>query len=108
MRFAYRILALALVAAFMSATTSPAVASCAVGGGPAGSPTIFLGVAGKTAGGYTTMTVEEVWAGPDLPGTVRVLSGQTEPNTASSVDADLEPGHRYVIGADEKLRTNAC
>lgn len=108
MRLAVRILALVLVGAFVSVTSSPAVASCAAGAGPAGSPTIFLGVAGKTSGGYTTMTVEEVWAGPDLPLTVRVLSGQTQPNTVSSVDADLRPGHRYVVGADDKLRTNTC
>lgn len=108
MQSAYRIVALAVVAAFLTVMPSPAVASCAAGAGPAGSPTIFLGVAGETSGGYTTMTVEEVWAGRDLPASVRVLSGQTEPNVGSSTDADLEPGHRYVIGADDKLRTNAC
>lgn len=108
MPYAYRIVALALVCAFLTVAPSPAVASCAAGAGPAGSPTIFLGIAGETSGGYTTMTVEEVWAGRDLPASVRVLSGQTEPNVGSSVDADLEPGHRYVIGADDKLRTNAC
>jgi hypothetical protein len=107
MRYASRILVL-MVLGIMLSTTSPAVASCASGAGPAGSPTIFVGVAGLTSGGYTTMTVEEVWAGRDLPVTVHVLTGQTRPNTASSVDAHLEPGRRYVIGADTTLRTNAC
>ena len=62
MPHAYRIVALAFVGVFLSAIPSPAVASCAAGAGPAGSSTIFIGVAGKTSGGYTTMTVEEVWA----------------------------------------------
>ena len=108
MRFAYRFLALTLVSAMLSVIPLSAVASCAADAGPAGSPSIFLGVAGRTSGGYTTVTVEEVWAGPDLHGSLRVLSGQTEPNVSSSTDAELEPGRRYVIGADLKLRTDAC
>ncbi|KQV75698.1 hypothetical protein ASC61_12180 [Aeromicrobium sp. Root344] len=107
MRPASRFLVLVLLGVLLSAT-SPAVASCAAGAGPAGSATIFLGVAGTTSGGYTTMQVEEVWAGRDLPSSVRVLSGQTQANVSSSNDADLERGARYVIGADAKLRTNAC
>ncbi|KRC66349.1 hypothetical protein ASE12_17245 [Aeromicrobium sp. Root236] len=107
MRPASRFLVLVALGILLS-TTSPAVASCAAGAGPAGSPTIFVGVAGPTSGGYTTMRVEEVWAGRDLPMRVHVLSGQTQPNVSSSIDADLERGHRYVIGADTKLRTNAC
>ncbi|WP_149688410.1 hypothetical protein [Aeromicrobium ginsengisoli] len=102
-----RFLVLALLGVLLSAT-SPAVASCAAGAGPAGSATLFLGVAGTTSGGYTTMQVEEVWAGRDLPSSVRVLSGQTQANVSSSNDAELERGRRYVIGADAKLRTNAC
>jgi hypothetical protein len=98
----------ALVLVSSTINASPAAASCAAGAGPAGSPTIFLGVAGDTSGGYTTMTVEEVWAGPALPPSVKVLSGQTEPRVQSSVDAVLERGHRYVIGADRDLHTNAC
>lgn len=86
MRLASRILALALVGACLSVTSSPAVASCAAGAGPAGSPTIFLGVAGDTSGGYTTMTVEEV-----------------ESTTSSEGAMSLRPNHvrKPLIGTDD-------
>ena len=63
--------------------------------------------------GYTRLAVEQVYAGPDLAPAVWVRSGQRQPllsvvRVASSLDADLMDGQRYVIGATRKFDTSAC
>jgi hypothetical protein len=109
-------LVLAMVVAFMLLPMQPAVASCAEGSGPEGSPVIFVGTAESERRGYTRFTVDEVLVGPDLAPEVWVLSGQEQgtwpksmfSGVSSSVDADFTDGERYVVGASRSFDTGAC
>jgi hypothetical protein len=106
----------AVVVAFLLLPVQPAVASCAQGSGPEGSPVIFVGTAESERRGYTRFAVDEVLVGPDLALEVWVLSGQEQATwplsmlsvVGSSVDAHFVDGDRYVVGASESFRTDAC
>ena len=105
-------LTVALAGAVLAGPVGPAAASCAESG-PDGSPVIFTGTVTENRRGYTRLAVEQVYAGPDLAPAVWVRSGQRQPllsvvRVASSLDADLMDGQRYVIGATRKFDTSAC
>ena len=74
---------------------------------------VFVGTVTGTAEGnrWATVTVEEIWRGPDQPRTV-VIRGGPGGNTATSVDRAFEPGVRYLFFpiADEAagLSDNSC
>jgi hypothetical protein len=93
-----------------------AQASCAEDSGPAGSPVVFVGTVEAERAGYTRLAVEEVRRGPDLAPEVWVRTGQEQPPwplslvsaVGSSVDAELEPGTRWVVGASRGFDTSAC
>ncbi len=91
-----------------------AAASCAADSyGADDLPVAFLGTALQERNGFTRMSVEEVWRGPDLAPEVWVRTGQQqlEPDlmTTSSADAHLERGTQYVVGAeDADLWADAC
>lgn len=105
---------LALAAAGVAA--APSYASCAEDSGPAGSPVIFVGSVEQQRGGFTQLSVSQVLTGPDLAPEVWVQSGQEQPPwpaslllaVGSSGDAELLPGHRYVVGASDSFRTDVC
>lgn len=91
-------------------------ASCAEDAGPAGSPVVLVGTVEARRAGYTLLAVEEVRRGPDLAPEVWLRTGQEQPpwplslvsGVSSSVDADLEPGTRWVVGASRDFATGAC
>ena len=73
---------------------------------------VFVGSVTRTAqmGRWATVTVEEIWKGPDLPQTVLVKGGQGG-NTMTSVDRTFEAGTRYLFlpsGSNPGLTDNAC
>lgn len=45
---------------------------------------------------WATVSVEEIWRGPDLPATL-LIKGGPDANAASSVDRSFEVGQRYVF-----------
>lgn len=108
MKALVRVLAIGLVASMAVLVGGSATASCAEDYGPKDSPIIFVGTPTEFAGGYSLVTVEEIWRGPDLPSQVWLLTGQKHADVASSTDAHLDRGTSYVIGASKDLTTNAC
>jgi hypothetical protein len=94
----------------------PAVASCAEGYGPDGSPVIFVGTAGSERRGYTSCAVDEVRVGPGPCGRGVGQSGQEQPPwplsllsaVGSSGNADFIDGEPYVVGASQSFVTDVC
>lgn len=88
-----------LLVAFVPA---PALASCAMP--PAivealsKADIVFVGTVAATAERnlWATVTVEEVWKGPDLPAVFQVRGGQGG-NGASSVDREFTKGVKYLF-----------
>ena len=60
---------------------------------------------------WATVEVHEIWKGPDLPATVRILGGPGA-GAASSIDRSFKAGARYlfVVSMDEQgqLHDNSC
>ena len=58
----------------------------------------LVGTVTETVNGnrWATISVEEIWRGPDLPATL-LLKGGPDANAASSVDRSFEVGLRYVF-----------
>lgn len=74
---------------------------------------VFVGTVTGVANRDRTATVlvDEVWKGPDMAPTVRVLGGPEDENTGSSVDRTYTAGTRYlfVVQIDQgRLSDNAC
>jgi hypothetical protein len=75
---------------------------------------VIVGTVTETTsnGRWATVSVEEVWRGPDQPASVLVKGGPGDPNTASSVDRSFGTGARYlfVLTADPAggLFDSAC
>ncbi len=79
---------------------------------------VFLGTVTEERRGYTQFMVQQVWRGPDLAPQVWLLSGTPQAPwplslaliTASSTDADLVVGRRYVVATEggDPFHTNAC
>ncbi|MDQ3342333.1 MAG: hypothetical protein M3524_01975 [Actinomycetota bacterium] len=79
---------------------------------------VFVGTVSAQRRGYTQFMVEQVWRGPDLAPQVWLLSGTPQApwpislvlRTASSADADLVAGRRYVVATEggDRFHTNAC
>lgn len=59
---------------------------------------VFIGTVTETAnrGTWATVTVKEVWRGPDQPATV-VIRGGPAGNAATSVDRTFEAGVEYIF-----------
>ncbi len=73
---------------------------------------VFVGTVASTAnqGTWATVTVEEIWKGPDQPASVLVKGGPGG-GAATSVDRTFEIGVKYVFfpsGATPDLTDNAC
>lgn len=98
--------------------SAAAVASCAgeFVDVAADADSLFVGTVEETGDGFTRFQVEEVWRGPDLAPETWVQTGQEQPpwplslfeSAASSTDADLAVGRRYVVGTYGDFVTNSC
>lgn len=92
--------AVALMA--MLATPAASLASCAVQPNikeaAASAEIAFIGTVTATANrdSWATVSVEEVWRGPDQPAEV-VIKGGPEGNAATSVDRTFEVGMKYLF-----------
>ena len=92
--------AIALIA--MLATPAPSLASCAVMPdvklAATAAEIAFVGTVTATANRDTwaTVSVEEVWRGPDQPAQV-VIKGGPEGNAATSVDRTFQVGVKYLF-----------
>jgi len=92
--------AIALMA--MLATPAASLASCAflpdIKQAATSAEIAFVGTVTATAnrGTWATVTVEEVWRGPDQPAEV-VIKGGPEGNAATSVDRTFEVGVKYLF-----------
>jgi hypothetical protein len=96
---------------------SQALASCAmipaVGDAVAKAEIVFVGTVTATAQRdlWATVSVEEVWNGPDLPAVVQVQGGQGG-NVATSVDREFKQGFKYLFVPtslqNDVLIDNAC
>ncbi len=95
-----------------------AVASCAgeFTDVAADADSLFIGTVLETRDGFARFQVDEVWRGPDLASKLWVQTGQKQPpwpislfeGGASSTDADLAVGRRYVVGTYGDFVTNSC
>jgi hypothetical protein len=110
---------LALVAALLIAFIVPggAAASCIqpppLDEAMASADVVFVGTVTGVANHDRTATVlvHEVWKGPDMASTVRVLGGPEDENTGSSVDRMYTAGTRYlfVVQIEQgRLSDSAC
>lgn len=115
---ALRILVVRLAPALMlaAAVAAPAQASCAMppplGEAIRDADVAFVGTVTRVANQdrWATVTVEELWRGPDLPAVVEVRAGPPG-NTASSVDRTYAAGTRYlftVTAGDGALNDSSC
>lgn len=73
---------------------------------------VFVGTVTSVTNGdrWATVSVEEVWKGPDQPAKV-VVRGGPEGNTVTSVDRTYAVGGRYIFAVtveDGALLDNAC
>ena len=59
---------------------------------------VFVGTVTEVANGnrWATVSVDEIWAGPDLPNPL-LIKGGPDANTATSVDRSFEVGVRYLF-----------
>ena len=60
---------------------------------------------------WATVSVDEIWSGPDQPAEVVVRGGPGDPGTMSSVDRTYEVGVRYLFAVmivNGNLEDNAC
>lgn len=80
-------------------------------------PVVAVVTVVRTEGDHAVVQVEEVWRGPDLPPMARLgtspTAGQWWPPRflagASSVDADVKSGIRYIVATEgDRFRTNDC
>jgi hypothetical protein len=69
-----------------------------------GSPIVLVGTVESAGSDRARFAVEEVWAGPDLAPVVELQTG-ADPMDGSVF---LSRGERYVVTADESLRTGYC
>lgn len=90
-------------AVILALVPGPARASC-IFGGPYpqrldDSPLVFVGTVIATSNGdrNVTVTVEEVWKGAGISGTVEIHGGAQQENTYTSVDRTYENGTRYLF-----------
>lgn len=105
-----------LAAAAIAVTPHPASASCAeppdLETAFADAPVVFIGLVVELSNGDRTavMEVEGVWKGPDLPNTVTVNGGPSDPSEATSVDRTYELGTYIVfpINSTSPFVDNAC
>lgn len=109
-----------LAGLLVAAMAMPAQASCAAEAEDAiaEQETVFLGTAVEQTDRYARVEVEAVWRGTDLAPTVWLQTSAADPppwpaslvlRAATSVDAELVPGARYVIAAvDDGFQTNDC
>lgn len=115
-------LLLIAVAVVLVAVPSPARADCAQ---PTASYLLELAAEGERSvfvgmvvhgGDVARLAVDEVWSGPDLAPEVAVRTGQDQLpwpasqvlQTASSVDADLLLGERYLVATHGDFATDLC
>jgi hypothetical protein len=93
------------------ATAGPAYGSCAEPFGenelPDNLAVVFSGVVVGSNETSALIEVERVFRGPNLERVVRVQTNASE-DGLTSIDADLQQGSRYLIGADAEFRTNLC
>lgn len=109
-----------LAGLLLPASAVPAHASCAAEPEEtiAGQETVFLATVIEQTARYARVEVEEVWRGPDLAPSVWLQTSPAElppwpvrliHRVATSVDAELVPGTRYVIATvDGGYETNSC
>ncbi len=59
---------------------------------------VLVGTVTEASNGnrWATVTVQEIWRGPDLPATL-LIKGGPDANAASSVDRSFEAGQRYIL-----------
>lgn len=109
-----------LAGIFVVMTAIPAHASCAAEAEDAiaDQEIVFVAVAIEQTDRHARVEVVEIWRGPDLAPTVWLQTTAAElppwpqrltQQAATSVDASLIPGTRYLIGTvDGSFRTNTC
>ncbi len=116
MRIRWRLPPLLALAAMILAS-SPAAASCAalpaLDEHLALADAVFVGtVIGLNNADRTALvSVEEIWHGPTLDGTVTVHGGPDDPSTFTSVDRTYVDGGRYlfaVTSVEGSLRDDGC
>lgn len=63
-----------------------------------GADIVFVGTVTEVGNGgrWASVIVEDIWKGPDLPGTI-IVRGGPEGNAASSVDRSFDAGVRYLF-----------
>lgn len=116
------VLLLATVALTLVAVPSGARADCAQPTGPHllelaadGERSVFVGTV-IHGGAVARLAVDEVWSGPDLASEVAVRTGPEQLpwpaslalRRATSVDADLQLGERYVVATHADFATDGC
>jgi hypothetical protein len=108
----------AIVAAVAALTpvAGSAAASCAVMGSDEerldSSEVVFVGRVTDTDNQdrWAIVEIDEIWWGPDVPGTVEVRGGE-RPGVGSSVDRSYEVGVRYLFAVADRggiLTDNSC
>jgi hypothetical protein len=109
---------LAAAAFFLVALWAPAVVSAKCAPPPAGgvpwssADAVFVGTVTSVTSGdrWATVSVEEVWQGPDQPAEV-VVRGGPAGDAMTSVDRTFSVGVRYIFAVtleDGALLDNAC
>lgn len=117
-----RVLGFTAVAVALVAVPSPASADCAQPTATSllelaakGEHSVFVGMV-VHGGDVARLAVDQVWSGPDLAPEVTVRTGPDQRpwpasrllRTASSVDADLLLGERYLVATHGDFATDLC
>jgi hypothetical protein len=117
-KLARRFAPLAAAAVLLATLWAPAAVSAKCAAPPAGgdrwssAEAVFVGTVTSVASGdrWATVSVEEIWQGPDQPAEV-VVRGGPEGDAMTSVDRTYAVGVRYIFAVaieDGAILDNAC